>query len=257
MASSYITFHSGYNQVVSGLCLNREGITIPFGFGTDWTKIGIGITAANNGDASQPQVQACGFQPDRRYWFGVKTNNGGFPNCPYYGDGDFIGFSSSSFSGGASTSMASGKVYSTTNFNIVGSSLSLLSNFYLNPSSFASISVQTGIYVPLLPFNSDTGDYTNFVLMLTKSYGANGGFTGEFLYDTRPVSATGQIPAMVTKYPDLWGLNSTMDNFYNLDHSGYSSSIPTSSPSFTQDSAFIYTPYTGWQIASILIKRYA
>lgn len=284
MAISIITVESGYYQAVSGLSLSREAISVPFGWGTDWTKIGIGITAKLNlyidpsvGLISTPT--ACGFQPDQMFWMGVKNNNGQYPNCQYFGDGDFIGFSSFSYSGGASDSNAKNRLYSQVNFTTfvtggVLSSFGLETNFYGVTGPLATFNDPlTGINLPIFPvfpfyispgdhnlFTS--GDYVNFIMMFTRVPVDNSvshwwGTTGEYLFDARPASVTGDIPQFLTKSPSLLGLGNTMDNFYSIDHSGLNYNFASNSqPNYTQDSLFISTPYTGWQITDILIKRY-
>ncbi len=277
MPLSNITINSGYYQAVSGLSLNREGISIPLGFGSDWSKIGIGITANLNTDLSSiTAATACGNQPDRRFWIGVKTNPG-FPQAGYVGDGDFVGYSSFAFTGDPGTN-ADGQLYSQVNVSafLTGSEIlgySLISNFY-GSTLVGGIPAITNIPMPLFStsrnqaslYPTTTGDYVNFILMITKvlnpDAGAPGqfvqGFTGEFLRDFKSSSLTGQVPAFLTKTPDLRGLDITMNAFYQLNYSGNGQTLSSASiANFSQNTVFIYSPYTGWQITDILIKRFS
>ncbi len=276
MPTSTITINSGYYQAISGLSLNREGISIPLGFGSDWSKIGIGITANLNTDLTLvTPATACGNQPDRRFWIGVKTNPG-FPQAGYLNDNNFVGYGSFAYTGVVGSN-AAGQLYSQVNissFSTGTESLgyNLISNFY--GSTLVGGPSIANIPMPLFStpisqqpsYPTTTGDYVNFILMITKVLNSDSaapgqfvqGFTGEFLRDFRSSSLTGQIPALLTKIPDLRGLGVTMDSFYQLNYSGNGQTVSSSSiGDFSQNTVFIYSAYTGWQITDILIKRYA
>jgi hypothetical protein len=291
--SGLITTPSGYIQKITGLSLSNNGISIPFGFGTNWTQLAIGITARTTFDnisTSTPintgyLVGPIGSQyayvpPSTMLWIGVKTNNGNFPTGGAMPDGDFLGYSSYAASGtitGTFPATGFSPPYSQIKYGNLATGTvvlgdTLIANFYgqTNSLGFAQPPM-TGINLPLfnpspvisnLPLSS--GDYTNFVLMLTKIYQSAGGsnylwtMSGEFIFDARSVATTGGI-GFLTKYPSLAGLENVMDNFYSFTYSGYGYPVigASAAPTYNQNSAFIYTPLTGWQISDILIKRYA
>ncbi len=258
---STIYVESGYSNMITGIMLYRQSLSIPFPFGTDWSNICVG--AGIRMDDLSSGYGACGVTQDRMFWFGVNDGRG-----TGFGWGNFAGINSSVYllTGQSVNVIDLGGAFNTPVFPefqppqvttgglLIGYAMSptglAISGQYFNPVNtvpFFPATNQDAINYPLT-----SGDYRYVILRYTKDEIAN--TSSIYACNDKRNYEPGIEINLLVKSPNIHTLEAAMDNFFSFPVTGTSGFLGSMGAINT---FFIYSPVSGLKLSPIFIKRYA